>query len=123
MVAVLIYLIIPLAGVIVFLRILKKIKAENISDPPKIGLFPIFATYGGLLILVLTSLFWEWSGMASLGVFYLILIAPFIMAGIALNNYNKREESPYHQWAFRAGAMYFGIAPLVFILLLLFSKN
>ncbi|HXB28028.1 MAG TPA: hypothetical protein VNV25_25080 [Gemmatimonadaceae bacterium] len=37
--------------------------------------FWCYFSYGGLLQTVLTALFWYWSGMASLGFAYLVLIA------------------------------------------------
>ena len=35
--------------------------------------------------MVLTALFWKWSGMASIGVFGLVLVAPFVTAALALS--------------------------------------
>jgi len=71
-------------------------KNEGIKDPPTTSFFFIFGTYGLLLMILLTSMFWYWSGLTSLGTFALILVAPFIMGYIAYYNRNKHEISPYH---------------------------
>jgi FtsH-binding integral membrane protein len=90
-----IYLIVPIAGLGLFLRLTRKMAKEEIPNPPKVELFVIFATYGGLLLVTLTSLFWKWSGLASLGAFYFITGAPVTMGLIAYRNYNRRHESKY----------------------------
>jgi hypothetical protein len=86
---------------------------SSVADPPTLGLFILFATYGGLLQTVLTAMFWFWSGMASLGFAYLIFVAPILMGIIAYRNYQRRESSVYHKAMFLAAALYFVIAPLL----------
>ena len=71
---------------------------DKISNPPTMELFAVFATYGGLVLVVLTTFFWKWSGMASLGMFYLILGAPIVMGVIAYRQYKTRQKSKYHKW-------------------------
>ena len=56
-------------------------KDNNIESPPFVPLFLLFVTYGGWLIVLLTKLFWVWSGMATLGIAYLILTA-FLAAAL-----------------------------------------
>ena len=64
-------------------------------------LFIIFATYGGLLVLTLSSVLnLEWSGAASLGTIYLLLIAPFVMGYICLKYSKKKGSSIYHRRIF-----------------------
>lgn len=98
-------------------------KKQDIPNAPTAELFIIFSTYGGLLLVVLTTLFWLWSGMASLGVFYLILAAPIIMGIIAYRHRKTRTISKYHNWTYISGLLYFVIAPVTFIVLFLVSKN
>jgi fatty acid desaturase len=114
-----IHLIFPVTGLLYFLRIRGKMKSENIKNAPAIELFIIFATYGGLLLIVLTTLFWQWSGMASLGVFYLILVAPIVMGIIAYRHRQTKIISKYHTWTYRSGLLYFIIAPVTFVILFL----
>ena len=106
---------VPLIGLGLFWRMKNKMIKDNISSPPILDLFIVFATYGGLLLVTLTTLFWEWSGMASLGTFYLILVAPFVMGVISYKNYKQRQDSKYHGWTFESGIVYFIIAPLTFL--------
>ena len=115
--ALLIHILIPLVGLLSYFRLIKKIKIEKIKNPPTIDLFFIFSTYGGLLLVTLTTLFWKWSGMASLGFFYLILIAPIIMGIIIYRNHKNKDISKYHLWSYNVGLLYFLIAPLLLLIL------
>lgn len=121
--ALIIHIILPLAGLLWYLRLIKLMKSENIPAVPIIELFLIFSTYGGLLLVSLTTLFWLWSAMASLGTFYLILAAPIIMGFIAYRHRHTRTISKYHNWTYLSALYYFAIAPLTFIFLFLVSKN
>ena len=96
---------------------------ENIINAPTIELFTIFATYGGLLLVTLTTFFWQWSGLASLGTFYLILAAPIVMAIIAIRQRRTKLNSKYHNWTYKSALLYFAFAPVTFIILYLFSEN
>ena len=73
---------------------------RSIEEPPIIALFILFATYGALIVLILTALFWYWSGMATLGLAYLILLAPLLTLGLAVAFYRRRRLSGYHAAAF-----------------------
>jgi hypothetical protein len=121
--ALIIHLFIPLAGLIYFISLVRRMKKENISDPPTVELFIIFSTYGGLLLVVLTTLFWEWSGMASLGTFYLLIGAPIVMGIIAYRQRATFERSMYHKWSYHAALLYFAIAPFYLFLLSLRAKD
>jgi len=122
-IAVIIHIIIPLIGLLSYLRLMKQMKKENIKDAPKIELFVIFSTYGGLLLVTLTTLFWKWSGIASLGTFYLILAAPILMGYIAYRHMKTRTDSRYHKMTYNFGLLYFLIAPITLITLFFISKN
>lgn len=77
----LIHLVVPLAGMAGYAMLAVKLRQQGASALFLAQLFLIFCCWGGLLMLVLTSLFWRWSGMASLGAGFLFLIAPFLMGG------------------------------------------
>jgi hypothetical protein len=85
---------------------------ENVPSPPALALFAIFATYGGLLLVILTTLFWVWSGAASLGTFYLILGALVVMGIIAWHFHGKQALSLYHRATFNAAMWYYAIGPI-----------
>jgi uncharacterized membrane protein len=112
--AIIIYLVIPAFGVLLFLQLVKQIKKNKISDAPLIPLFILFATYGGLLMIILTSVVFplQWSGAASLGIFYLVLVAPILLGIIAIRFTKKKIISKYHHWVFRASALYFIVCPI-----------
>ncbi len=77
-----------------------------IASPPVIPFFILFVTLGGWLLVVLTLWYWEWSGMASLGVLYLILIAPLITGIMAWNLRFQRALSVFHSCAFFISGAY-----------------
>jgi len=122
-IALTIHLILPLAELLYFYKIKRQIQRENIVNAPTFELFIIFATYGGLLFVTLTTFFWQWSGLASLGIFYLILAAPIVMAIIAIRQRRIKLNSKYHNWTFKSALFYFIIAPVTLTILFLFSKN
>jgi hypothetical protein len=107
--ALLIHLVLPAAGLQWFLWLRADMREEEIERPPVIPLFIIFATYGGLLLVILTALFWYWSGLASLGLAYLLFPAPLIMLVIAWRLYPERKLSRFHRAIFIASAAYIGI--------------
>ena len=110
-----IYLFLPIIGLIYFFKIKNKMVLEGIKNQPIVEMFLHFVTYGGLLLVVLTSLFLKWSGLASLGTFYLIIGAPIIM-GIVISKQSKNKElSKYHFWTYNLGVLYFLIAPVSFL--------
>jgi hypothetical protein len=98
--AVLIHLVVPGAGVLFYLSIVRKMLDQRIKDPPVLSLFVIFATWGSLLILILTRFFWLWSGMATLGLAYLVILAPIVMGIITVRIYLDRELSRFHKGGF-----------------------
>ena len=119
--AIIIHLIVPLVGLLAYVGLVRKIRKEHVKDAPVIDLFLVFATYGGLLLVVLTSMLWQWSAMASLGTFYLILVGPVVMAYIAYKNRNKITESKYHMWTYKSGILYFPFLALGFLVSAAFS--
>ena len=120
-VAVTVHFIVPLAGLLAYVGLVRRMKMEHVNDAPIIELFLIFATYGGLLLVVLTDLLWKWSAMASLGMFYLILGGPFIMGFIAYKNRNRITESKYHMWAYQSGLLYIPILALAVVISAVFT--
>jgi hypothetical protein len=107
--AVTIHLLVPLLGVVAFLLLCRQMSRAQIPSPPYFSWFVLFGTFGGWLLVVLTALFWEWSGMASIGVFGLVLIAPFVTAALALGLRKRRTLSRFHRSAFAASVGYSGL--------------
>lgn len=117
--AIIIHLIVPATGLLLYFALCQKMKREHIPNPPTVEFFLIFATYGGLLLVLLTSMFWQWSGAASLGVLYLIFGAPFVMGGIAYTKWKSRNISEFHNIAYLSAIAYFIMAPIAFIYLII----
>ncbi|RZJ86118.1 MAG: hypothetical protein EOO60_13870 [Hymenobacter sp.] len=95
---------------------------DNSNDFPAIETLAITITYGGVLTIIASSLAGQWSGQASLIVFYLVLIAPIVMGIIAYKNRTFRTGLNHRKWVFYAGALYFIITPIAGLLLVLFER-
>jgi hypothetical protein len=106
LIGVLINFAVSLAGLMTFIWLRGEMRDAQIQRPPTIPLFITFATYGGWLVMILTVFFWYWSGMALLGLIYLIFVAPIVMAVIALRLYHDRLVSRYHYGSFVASGVY-----------------
>jgi len=102
-------ILVPLLGVILFVLLCRRIRRARIQPPPFGQYFILFVAYGGWLMVLLTALFWEWSGIASLGFFYLVLIAPFLTAGAAFSLRRRYASSVFHRVAFIASLVYSGL--------------
>jgi len=87
-----IYFITPIIGLLGFLYFIKKVVPKKDKTSFQINAFVTFFCLGGLLQIMLTILFWEWSGLASLGFAFLLLIAPFFMMFIAYKAYEQKED-------------------------------
>lgn len=122
-IALTIHLLLPLIGLYYFVRLRTRMKKEEIQNAPIIELFIIFATYGGLLLVTLTTLFWQWSGMVSLGTFYLILGAPIAMGIISYRHRKNKITSKYHKWTYWLGVVYYAVAPVIFMILYFVIEN
>jgi hypothetical protein len=101
-----IHLLVPFAGVIGFVFLCRRMFLESIPSPPYFSWFVLFGTFGGWLLVVLTALFWKWSGMASIGIFALALVAPFVTAALAWSLRSRRALSRFHRRAFTASVAY-----------------
>ncbi len=112
-----IHLFVPVFGIVFFVKLSKRMFKEKIEKAPVIELFLVFATYGGFLLVLLTSLFWQWSGMASIGTAYLIIIAPFVMGVIAFRQRKLSYLSKYHHYTYISSLLYYIIMPLTFTIL------
>lgn len=121
LIAVLVYLIVPVIGFITFMWLVKQMKSRRIQNAPIDALLWIFGTYVGLLILTLASIIWplSWSGLASLGAFYLVIVAPFIMGIIAFRLRKSISLTVYHKWTFITALIYLAIMPLILFTLYL----
>lgn len=116
-IAVGIHFVIPLIGLLYYFWMVHQTRKEKIPNAPIIELFVIFSTYGGLLLAVLTTLFWKWSLMASIGSLYLILGAPILMGLIGYRRHRTRDFSKYHSGVYVSSMAYFIVTPVVFLLL------
>jgi len=118
-----IYLLMPLTCLLLYLKLRRRFKIENLTNAPTAELFVVFITYGGLLLLTLTSLIWplDWSGIASLGTFYLVFVAPILMGIIAFRLRKARNFSKYHKWTYNSGLLYYVIAPVIMFSLIMIT--
>lgn len=99
-------LVVPLVGLALFLRLRSALRPYPNASALTARAFAVFVTYGGWLLVALTSLFWYWSGLASLGAAYLFLLAPLIMPAVAFLTRNDRRLSRVHAAIFWTAASY-----------------
>jgi hypothetical protein len=102
----LIHIVIPALGLLLYYKLQDQMKKRGISAPPNKILFIIFVTYGGWLIVLLTTLFWHWSGAATIGLAYLVFLAPIVMLILTIHMFKQRGVSAFHLGAFIASAVY-----------------
>ena len=121
--AIVIHLLVPLIGILLFVKIRSNMYKKAVRDAPLMELLILFISYGGLLLLSLTSMYWKWSGMASLGTIYLIIVSPIAMAFVFYRQYKLRKISIYHYGVLIFSVAYYLIAPLVLYLLIKNSPN
>jgi hypothetical protein len=115
LVAIIIHLMVPLLGVGTYLLLVRRMLRDDIPNPPIIELFVIFAIYGAGLLIALTSLFWVWSGAASLGALFLVFGAPIVMGFIAYRTSKRKNQSRYHQWTYALGWSYLVFLPFILL--------
>lgn len=114
--ALLIHLVVPLVGLAGYAMLAARLRQQGASVLFLGQLFFIFLCWGGLLVLVLTSLFWRWSGMASLGAGFLFFIAPLLMGGTGFCLAKVHQPSVAQRRALWACSGYFaGLAVLLAI--------
>jgi hypothetical protein len=112
----LLYFVVPLTGLKFYLFVCQRMKEREIASPPVVPLFLLFATYAGWLVVLLTSLFWFWSGMAAPGFAYLVLLAPVLMLIQASPLFRQRKFSCYHYSTFVGSSAYFVLPGLIWLI-------
>lgn len=112
-----IYLVLPICGLIVFLHLCEKMKREKVSNAPVEELFGVFWIYGTLLVVFLSVLFWGWSGVALIGMVFLVFAAPLLMAWISIRIRKKKGVSNYHLLVLNAAMGYFVMLPVCLVVL------
>ena len=102
----LIYLAVPALGLWAYVRIARQIASAG--EPAWVGLvyFALFVCWGGALLVVLTGLLWSWSGMASLGMFFLVLAAGPAFLLLTLWLLRHRRLSSWRAGAFWGSASF-----------------
>jgi hypothetical protein len=121
-VAILIHLIIPIAGMVGFVLICWQMRKASIQNAPYFQLFSLFFGFGGWLLIFLTLCFWYWSGMATLGFFFLLLILPIVVFGCALSIFENRNSSQYHLFTLYGSFAYLLFTVACWVYLLFGSK-
>lgn len=113
----------PIVGLIAYIRLIRKMRKEQVALIPRGSIFALFFIYGGVFMEILTGLCWQWSGMSSLGLMFLIFIAPIICTTIAWRQRHNIKLSNYHRIIFRMAVGYligiialFGIGIIAFVI-------
>ncbi len=118
-----IYLIIPLLCIFAYFMLCLRMKDKAVSKPPYISFGVLFLIYAGWIIVWLTSLFWKWSGLASIGIFFLILVAPFISLFLIIYFKKLRTLSVYHATIFKTSISYYPFLLFMLFILWVFKDS
>lgn len=118
-----IHFLVPIIGLLYFLRLRNQMIQSQITNPPVLELFLVFAIYGVLLILLLTALFWEWSAAALLGTLFSIFIAPILMAFISVRLKMAKPSTSYHLALQKAAVYYFIAFPIGIFVVFSFANG
>lgn len=86
---ILLFLALPIAGVVSYFLLIRKMRKEQISHIPRKSLFALFLIYGTLLMEIILGILGVWSGMSMLGVLFLLFIAPIICSIIIRRHRNN----------------------------------
>jgi hypothetical protein len=114
-----IHLVVPVAGVLAFLKICLDIRKKEIPDPPYFPIFALFFGYGGWLMQLLTLLYWYVSGMMILGLLFLLFAMPLVVIGCIVWVRPKRELSKYHAYTLKGSYGYLILSGFIGIVLFL----
>ncbi|MDH6308632.1 hypothetical protein M2451_000943 [Dysgonomonas sp. PFB1-18] len=115
---ILIYFVIPIVGLATYIILVKGLKAK-IDSVPYFSIFFLFMIYGGLLLIILTSVFWSWSKLLLSAALFQGLYAP-IVAGLIVF-FIKYDYSVCHKWIYYAAIAYFPLLLPVSIFCLIVS--
>lgn len=121
LIAVFIHLLVPLAGIGWFVVISRRLRSQGATWGFVAQLAIAFLCWGGVLMILLTALLGMWSGMATLGFFFIIRISPVLMAGIATSLHFTRNPRPEQIRLKRACLSYLGTVGMLAILAMIFS--
>lgn len=118
---ILIYIVVPIIWLILFFSTSRTLKPPEKKELFTLKLLTVFGCHCGLTILLLTTLFWKWSGIVSLLTAFLILLAPILMAFIAFDSYKMRKsraENKLCVWSIS----YFVFLAFIILIAFIFEK-
>ena len=122
--AILIHLFFPALGLFGFVVLCRRLSSQGVSRIFFAELFLLFVAYGGWLLVLLTALFWQWSGMASLGLLFLVFGAPTLLLPVTIHCLRRSPDSTPHRRAYWASiGYYFLLLTIVGVSLLVFHSR
>ncbi len=121
LIPIVIYVLLPIIGIIFFIYTNNKLKSNKQRELFTFKLFILFGCFGGLLLLLLTTLFWKWSGMASIGSILLFTIAPIFMFGIGYDSYKKKDDVS-EKILFQSSFLYMIMLMLIIVAVFIIDK-
>ena len=86
----------PIAGVVAYIRLIRKMRREQITAIPKFSLFMLFLICGTLLMEILLGISGMWSGASTARFIVLLFVAPALCGMIAWRHRHHSEISKYH---------------------------
>jgi hypothetical protein len=87
-----IHLVVPLAGLIWYVKLCRQLRKQGAPTGLSKQLFIIFLCWGGVLLELLTAMLWQWSGLAAVGMFFLVFVAPVLLFFVTLGLKRQKPQ-------------------------------
>lgn len=117
--AILIYFFTLLIALWGYILLVKRMKTEDIYQPPIFSLFFTVLTYTITILATISPLFYGIIKLYRFDLSYVYLSFPIIMSVIAAINHGKRHFSSYHVGVYRASLIYIFMVPVFLFLYVL----
>lgn len=92
-----IHLLVPLVGLAWYCALARRLVVAGHPRSLRLHVLPLFVSYGGLVMILLTGMFWVWSAAASLGFLYLVTAAPLLHGFTVWKLWPRRAEAPAYR--------------------------
>lgn len=105
-------------GFILYIKVRQDMRRKQVPNAPEFPILVLVAGYCGWLALLLTALFSQMSGAASVAYFILLIPMPLATIWCIAKVFPLRKISRYHRYALAAGVAYLVIPACVWMFLL-----
>lgn len=121
--SILIYIFIPLIVLWYYVRLVDKMKAEKVENPPIFSLFLVLMSYTATLLSILSPFFSGIIYKMDFPIFYVYILTLIAVLFVAAVYHGRRHFSRFHSGVYKASLIYFLVVFMipvsVFVILIL----